>query len=108
VRRVAELESLHNMKLLTPLLLALLLCGCSGPKHVSAVEFKKQYASVRMAQSMHSVTYLGQRDSRAYINRRSMSTVSGKWSDHVIYVELAELDAAFRDSLPKTELKDTR
>jgi hypothetical protein len=88
--------------------LAFLLCGCSGPKHVSAAEFKKQYASVGMAQSMHSVTYLGQRDGRAYINRRSMNTISGKWSDHVVYVELTELDAAFRDSLPKTEMKDTK
>ncbi len=61
-----------------------------------------------MPQSMHSVTYLGRRDGRAYLKRSSMSTVSGKWSDHVIYVELAELDATFRDSLPKTEMKDSK
>lgn len=96
------------MKLLTPLLLALLLCGCSGPKRVTPAEFKKQYAEVGMPQSMHSVTYLGHRDGRAYIKRSSMSTVSRKWSDHVIYVELTELDATFRDSLPKTEMKDSK
>lgn len=96
------------MKILAPILLAFLLCGCGGPKHVSPAEFKKQYASVGMPQSMHSITYLGQRGGQAYINRSSMSTVSGEWSDHVIYVELTELDAAFRDSLPKTEMKDSR
>ena len=57
---------------------------------------------------MHTVTYLGQRDGRAFICRRSMSTLNQKqWSDHVIYAELAELEPAFRDSLPKTEMKDT-
>ena len=96
------------MKLLIPLLLALLLCGCSGPERVTPSEFKKQYAEVGMPQSMHSVTYLGRRDGRAYIKRSSMSTVSRKWSDHVIYVELTELDATFRDSLPKTEMKDSK
>jgi hypothetical protein len=97
------------MKILTPLLLAMLLCSCAGPRHVSVTKFKQEYAWVGQPQTMHTVTYLGQRDGRAYICRRSMSTLSPKkWSDHVIYVELAELEPAFRDSLPKTEMKDTR
>ena len=96
------------MKRLTSLLLALVLCGCSGPQRVTPAEFKKQYAEVGMPQSMHSVTYLGCRDGRAHIQCSSMSTVSRKWSDHVIYVELTELDATFRDSLPKTEMKDSK
>jgi hypothetical protein len=78
------------------------------PKRVSPAEFKKEYASVGMPQTMHSITYLGQRDGRAYINHSSKSVVSGKWSDRVICVDLAELDATFRDSLPKTELKDPK
>ena len=78
------------------------------PKRVSPAEFKKEYASVGMSQTMHSVTYLGQRDGRAYINHSSKSVVSGKWLDRVIYVDLAELDATFRDSLPKTEMKDPK
>ena len=57
---------------------------------------------------MQTADYLGQRDARAFIRVSSMSTISKKWSDHVIYVELAELKPAFRDSLPKTEMKDTR
>ncbi len=54
---------------------------------------------------MHAVTYLGQRDAKAFIRVSSMSTVSKKWSDHIIYIELTELDSAFRDALPKTEFK---
>jgi hypothetical protein len=96
------------MKLLMVLLLVLLLCGCTGPEHVSPTEFKKQYAWVGQPQTMHDVAYLGRRDGRAFIRLRSMSTINKKWSDHVIYVELAELEPAFRDSLPKTEMKDTR
>jgi hypothetical protein len=96
------------MKRLTPLLLALLLCGCSGPERVTSAEFKKQYAEVGMPQSMHSITYLGCRDGRAYIQCRSMYPVSRKWSDRVIYVELIQVDATFRDSLTKTEMKDSK
>lgn len=97
------------MKILTPLLLAVLLCGCAGPRHVSATQFKQEYALIGQSQSMHTVTYLGQRDGRAFICRRSISAVSqNKWSDHVIYVELAELEPAFRDSLPKNEMKGAR
>ena len=91
------------MKRLAPLFLALFLCACTGPEHVSPAEFKKQHAWVGQPQTMHHVEYLGRRDGRAFIRVSSMSTVGKKWSDRVIYVELAELDAAFRDSLPKTE-----
>ena len=78
------------------------------PKRVSPAEFKKEYAWVGKPQTMHNVTYLGQRDGRAYINHSSKSAFSGKWSDRVTYVELAELDAAFRDSLPKTEMNESK
>jgi hypothetical protein len=37
-----------------------------------------------------------------------MSTAGRKWADNVIYVELAELEPAFRDSLPRTEMKNIR
>jgi hypothetical protein len=94
-----------RMKLFAPLLLAVLLCGCAGPEHVSPAEFKKQYDWVGKPQTMREVAYLGQRDGRAFIRVRSMSTVSKKWSDHIIYVELAELEPAFREALPKTEFK---
>ncbi len=93
------------MKLFAPLILAVLLCGCTGPEHVSPAEFKQQYDWVGKPQSMQEVAYLGQRDGRAFIRVSSLSTVSQKRSDHIIYTELSELDAAFRDALPKTEFK---
>ncbi len=92
------------MKIFLPILLATLLCGCAEPDHVSATEFKKQFAIVGQPETMHTSTYLGLRDGRAFIRVSSMSTISQKkWSDRVIYVELSELDPTFRDSLPKTQ-----
>jgi hypothetical protein len=67
--------------------------------------FKQQYDSVGKPQTMHDVAYLGQRDGRAFIRVSSMSTVRQNWSDHIIYVELKDLDAGLRDALPKTEFK---
>jgi hypothetical protein len=96
------------MKPLTPLLLALLFCGCSAPECVQRSEFKKQYAEIGMPQSMYSVRYLGRRNGRAEIKRSFMSTASRTWSDHVISGEPTELDATFRDSLPKTEMRDSK
>ncbi len=94
------------MKLFAPLFLALFLCGCNGPAHVSPAKFKAQYAAVGQAGTMQTAEYLGQRDGRAFIRVSTMSAFSGKWSDHTIYVKLAELEPAFRDSLPKTAMKD--
>jgi len=89
------------MKRCTPLLLALLLCACSGPQHVSPAEFESQYAWAGKAQTVRNVTYLGQQDGRAFLRVSSMSSVDKtQWSDRVIYVELAELEPAFRDALP--------
>jgi hypothetical protein len=93
------------MRRLAPLLLAVLLCGCRGPQQVSPAEFKSHYEGVGKPQTMRVVSYLGQQDGRAYIQIRSMSVVGRKWSEHVIYVELDKLDAPFRDSLPRTEMK---
>jgi hypothetical protein len=85
-------------------LLALLLWGCFGPEHVSPAEFKQQYEWVGQPQSVHTVTYLGQRGGRASIRILTMYPLHN--SPHVIYVNLSELDPAFRDSLPKPEIKD--
>ncbi len=98
-----------RMKILPLLLLTLLLCSCTGPEHVSPAEFKRQYAWVGQAQTVHDVVYLGRQDGRAFIRVSSMSMINQKkWSDPVIYVELSELEPAFRDSLPNTEMKETR
>ena len=97
------------MRLLCAVLLVGVLCGCNGPDHVSASDFKRQYASVSTPGTMRDYVYLGQRDGRAYIRVSSMSLVNKhKWSDRVIYVELSELDPVFRETLPKTEMKDVK
>jgi hypothetical protein len=85
-----------------PLVGALLLWACSHAKHVSPEEFKRQYAAVGQPQTMHAITYAGERDGKAFIRVRSMSTLTRTWSDELIYVEFAELDPAFRNSLPQT------
>jgi hypothetical protein len=81
-------------------LLALLLCQCAGPTRVSPEEFKSEYALIPMAQTMHNVEYLGQREGAAYINHQSMSLFTGKFKDRVIYTPLEDFDPAFRASLP--------
>ena len=91
------------MNRIAALLLALLLCGCS-PEHVSPDEFKKQYDSIGSTETQ-TVTFIGQRgsvncDGRAIIRINSKSPDTGKWSERSIYVELAELEPAFRESLP--------
>lgn len=94
------------MKLLAPILLAAILCGCAGPRRVSVAEFRRQYAWVEQPQTMYSVCYLGECDARAYIGISSMSWFNKKkWSQRTIYVELSELEPAFRDALPERELK---
>jgi len=75
-------------------------------RKVSPDKFKSEYALVGQPQTMHVITYLGQRDGRAYINRKSRSPFGPVWTDHVIYVELSELEPSFRESLPKSEFKD--
>jgi hypothetical protein len=101
---VFRLVLFDRMKYPLSLLLLLqlfFLCGCNGVTHVSATEFERRFAWVDQQQSMETVTYLGQENGRAFIRLRSMSTIGEKWSDRVIYVELAELDSRFRDSLPQ-------
>jgi hypothetical protein len=107
---IATLRTNDTMKRLAPLLLLLLLFGCTGePEHVSPTEFRHQYEWVGKAQSVRAVDYLGQRDGKAFIRVQSMSMIDQKkWKSHVIYVELSELEPAFRDSLPTTEMKDPR
>jgi hypothetical protein len=78
------------------------------PEKVTPAKFKSEYAWVGKTQTMHEVTYLGQRNGRVYIKRNSMSLFRRKWTAHIIYVELSELDPSFRNSLPKTEFKDAK
>ncbi len=95
------------MKRRIAVFVALVFCGCAGPDHVSSAEFKRQYAWVGRAQTVQNVTYLGRRDGRAFIEVSTRYPLNVGWSDHVIYVELAELEPEFLDALPKIEMKNT-
>lgn len=97
------------MKTIAPLLLLVaLLCSCAGtgPRRVSPAEFKREHAKVDFAQSLYSHTYLGQRDGKAYLKIHSVNPLTQKGSSRIIYVEISRLDAQFRDSLPKKEMKE--
>jgi hypothetical protein len=95
------------MRAFAPLLfLAVLSCGRTDPGHVSAAEFQREYASVGQAQTVRDVAYLGQRGGRAYLRVKSMSTIGKEWSERTVFVELSELDEAFRASLPTTEYRE--
>lgn len=89
------------MKLLLLIALVLPSAGCSEAEHVSVADFKKEFAAVGQIQSVRHVEYLGQRDGKAYIKISSMRVIGSKWKERVIFVELSDLDDAFRASLPK-------
>lgn len=93
------------MRFIIPLLVAVSLCGCTGPKHVSSAEFQRQYYWVGKPQTMGDVAYLGQQDGKAFLKVRSMSTLGQKYSERIIFVELNQLEPVFRDELPKTQMK---
>lgn len=91
---------------------ALLLGGCaeqqvSGIKarHISPMEFTSRYHSVDQAGTMMATSYAGESDGRAFLRVGSMSTLSRKWNDQWYYVQLTELEPAFRSSLPKKALQ---
>jgi hypothetical protein len=80
------------------ILVLMLPSGCAGPKHISGGEFKSRYQSP--VGSMESASYLGQKGGKAFLSVKRMSVITGNWSERVVFVELSELDPAFRESLP--------
>jgi len=93
------------MRTLLALLLTFFLIACDGAEHVSAGEFMTQFGWVNKPQSVKAVSYLGQKDGKAFIQVRSMSSATQKWSDKVIYVELSELDASSQKALSLSDVK---
>ena len=93
------------MKIFALIVFVLLLAGCSGPDHVSAAEFKKEYAWVGQPQSMRQISFLGVRDGKAFLKVSTMGLIGSEWKNRVIYVEVGELDDAFRRALPPEPIK---
>ncbi|MEM7230928.1 MAG: hypothetical protein AAF517_02055 [Planctomycetota bacterium] len=69
-------------------------------KQVTPTEFRKLYNQGKIVHSMHSFTYLGAKDGKAYLNARSKSLFSKTWSDRTVFVDLKSLDPGFRKQLP--------
>ena len=102
------------MKNFSLILVVSLFCGCAGPRRVSAEKFHRVYASVGQPDSTRSFHYLGQQNECAFVHVRYSPIIRGvlfgshEWKDRVYYVRLSDLDPAFRDSLPQTEMKAIR
>ena len=82
-----------------------LLFGCSKIKRVSGEEFIKEY-NLRDAQTMYSAEYLGEKDGKVYMKKRSMSTISSdKWSEKILYTEIKNLAASIKEELLSLDKK---
>jgi hypothetical protein len=69
------------MKRVTAILLLALFAGCSGPEHISASEFKREYAMAGQPQSVKTLEFLGVHDGRAFLTIGSIPIFGSKRSD---------------------------
>jgi len=87
-----------------PILMLTLLTGCNEPKHVSGVEFKREW-ELRDAQTMVCSEYLGEKDGKVFLKRKTMSLVSkDRWNEEVWFTETNNLDSAFLERLKKEKV----
>lgn len=78
-----------------PILMLVLLAGCNKPKQVSGADFKREY-ELRNAQTMVASEYLGEKDGKVFLRRRTMSLVNkNKWNEEIWFAETGNLDEAF-------------
>jgi hypothetical protein len=85
----------------SPILMLALLAGCQEPKHVTAEEFKREYA-LRNAQTVVSSEFLGEKDGKVFLRRKTLSLANKrKWNEDLWYTETNNLDAAFLELLKK-------
>ena len=86
-----------------PVLMLMLLSGCNEPKQVPGTDFTREY-ELRNAQTMVSSEYLGEKDGKVFLRRKTMSLVNKKkWNEDIWYTETNNLDAAFMEKL-KTDI----
>lgn len=84
-----------------PIMMLTLLTGCNEPKHVSGVDFKREW-ELRDAQTMVRSEYLGEKDGKVFLKRKTMSLVSkDRWNEEVWYTETNKLDAALLERIRK-------
>jgi hypothetical protein len=100
-----EHESKHGrerelMKQWILLLSLALLSGCNKPKHVSGAEFKREF-DLRNAQTMVWSEYLGEKEGKVFMLRKTMPLVGSKWREEVWFTETNNLDSAFLEQLKR-------
>ena len=96
------------------LCLVVMLTSCTEtPEHVSGAKFKSEY-KLGNRQTMHLSGYLGEKDGRFYLRRKSMSLLNkNKWNEEIWYAIAEDLEPAFLNKLKKEakaseELKSDR
>ena len=89
----------HTAKVFV-LLLGLML-GCDKEEHISGADFQRQYELNNM-QTVQWADYLGQKDGKAYLRIKTMSSVAtDKWRERIVCADVGELDPAFARKLPQ-------
>ncbi len=66
------------------------------PEMVKAEVFKKRYARVGMAETVHSTKFVGVQDGVAILKVGDMNLLTKGWREKWIGVKLADLDVPFR------------
>jgi len=91
-----------------------MLTSCTEtPEHVSGAKFKSEY-ELGNRQTMHLSGYLGEKDGRFYLRRKSMSLLNKNiWNEEIWYAIAEDLEPAFLNKLRKEpkaseELKSDR
>jgi hypothetical protein len=88
--------------LLLTTIAAVLLVGCGNePKHVSGAKFQGEYR-MGIHQTMHQSEYIGEKDGKFYLRRKSMSLLNKrKWNEEIWYTKAEELEPSFLEQLRK-------
>ena len=80
------------------------LIGCNGPKHVTGEEFKREF-ELRHAQTMVFSEYLGEKDGKVFLKRKTLSLVNQKkWNEEVWFTEINNLERTLLDQLKKENI----
>jgi hypothetical protein len=79
--------------------------ACSAISDVSNETFEEEYASSKMAHTMYSYEYLGEKDGQVYLKKKSMSIFNQKkWHTTIFVTSLSSLSKKVQQEL-RTENK---